>query len=320
MPLRLVNFLPASGAGAHCGAWIEAGIVDLTIAAALSAQTLVGRFPDVVAVLSDPELVKIARELAESGAVEPALRETITLLPPVLRLGKLFLLAGNYLDHVEESERAGAKQDMPQEWRGGPRIFMKPSTDTVIADGEPILLARTATWLDYEAEFAVIIGKSGKYLPPDQALRHVGGITALNDVSERQLSVWDRGEYAAAYKWFDWLNGKWTDTSAPLGPCAVPLEDVPDLDALRLQLHLNGETMQDALTGEMLFKVPEVVSYLSNLCTLRPGDIISMGTPEGVGLARGIKLQPGDEVTVELDLVGKLTNTVVADPTPLPPP
>ena len=194
---------------------------------------------------------------------------------------------------------------------------MKPSTDIVIADGEPILLARSATWLDYEAEFAVIIGRTARYLPPERALECVGGITALNDVSERQLSVWDRGKYAADYKWFDWLNGKWTDTSAPLGPCAVPLQDAPDLDALRLRLELNGETMQEAGAGEMLFKVPEVVSYLSHICTLRPGDVISMGTPPGVGMARGIKLQPGDVVTVELDLVGRLTNTVVAEaPTP----
>jgi 2-keto-4-pentenoate hydratase/2-oxohepta-3-ene-1,7-dioic acid hydratase in catechol pathway len=313
MPLRLVNFLPAPGELPHCGAWTEAGIIDLTVAAALAAQTLAGRFPDVVAALSSPEQVELARELSEMGAVEPVSREAVTLLPPVPRPGKLFLLAGNYLGHIEESAQAGAKQGMPQEWRGGPRVFMKPSVDTVIADGEPILLARTATWLDYEAELAVIIARPAKYLPPERALECVGAITALNDVSERQLSVWDRGEYAAAYKWFDWLNGKWTDTSAPMGPCAVPLQDVPDLDALRLRLELNGEKMQDALTGEMLFKVPEVVSYLSQICALRPGDVISMGTPPGVGLARGIKLQPGDVVTVDLDLVGRLTNTVIAE-------
>ena len=313
MPLRLVNFLPAPGELPHCGAWTEAGIVDLTVAAALTAPTLVGRFPDVVAALSSAESLELARELAESGAVEPVAREAVTLLPPVPRPGKLFLLAGNYLEHIAESERAGSKQGMVQEWRGGPRVFLKPS-ETVIADGEPIHLARTATWLDYEAELAVIIARPAKYLPPERALECVGAITALNDISERQLSIWDRGEYAAAYKWFDWLNGKWTDTSAPLGPCAVPLADVPDLDALRLRLDLNGATLQDARTGEMLFKIPEVVSYLSNLCTLRPGDVISLGTPPGVGLARGIKLQPGDVVTVELDLVGRLSNPVVADP------
>jgi 2-keto-4-pentenoate hydratase/2-oxohepta-3-ene-1,7-dioic acid hydratase in catechol pathway len=289
--------------------------VDLTVAAALTATTLAGRFPDVVAALGSAEQVELARELAESGAVEPVAREAVTLLPPVPRPGKLFLLAGNYLEHIAESEKAGSKQGRPQEWRGGPRVFMKPS-ETVIADGEPIRLARTATWLDYEAELAVIIGRTAKYLPPERALDCVGAITALNDVSERQLSVWDRGEYAAAYQWFDWLNGKWTDTSAPLGPCAVPLQDVPDLDALRLRLELNGETRQDARTGEMLFKVPQVVSYLSQICTLRPGDVISMGTPPGVGRARGIKLQPGDVVTVELELVGRLSNPVVAEPTP----
>lgn len=313
MALRLVNFVGAASQPPHCGAWTEAGIVDLTLLAGLADKSLLGRFPDVVSVLSDPELVEIAHELVARQDREPLARETVTLLPPVPHPGKLFLLAGNYLGHIEESERAGAKKGLPQEWRGGPRVFLKPSTDTVIGDGEPIRLARTATWLDYEAELAVIIGRPGKYLSPDQALGYVGGITALNDLSERQLSVWDRGEYATAYKWFDWLNGKWTDTSAPMGPCAVPLSDVPDLDALRLRLHLNGETLQDALTGDMLFKVPEVVSYLSQICTLRPGDVISMGTPAGVGMARGVRLQPGDVVTVELDLVGRLTNPVVAD-------
>lgn len=318
MLLRLVNFEPAPGAEPHCGAWTDAGIVDLTLAAARTGSATADRLRDVVAVLGDPELRDLARELVAAARVAPVPRESVRLLPPVPCPGKLFLLAGNYLGHVEESARVGPKQGMPQEWRGGPRVFMKPSLDTVIADGDPILLSRTATWLDYEAELAVIIGKRGKYLSPDQALAYVGGITALNDISERQLSVWDRGEYAPGYKWFDWLNGKWSDTSAPMGPCAVPLEDVPDLDALRLQLHLNGETKQDARTGEMLFKVPEVVSYLSQICSLHPGDVISMGTPAGVGLARGIRLGAGDEVTVELDLVGRLTNTVVAEAAPSP--
>jgi len=313
MPLRLVNFLLGPDGPPHCGAWTEAGIVDLTFAARLSGQPIEGRFRDVVAVLSDPELVAAARELVEAEVVEPVPREAVRLLAPVPRPGKLFALAGNFLSHIQEGSEGSLAASMQQEWRGGPRVFMKPSEDCVIADGEPIIIAKTATFLDYEAEMAVIIGKSGRYISPEKALEHVGGITALNDVSERRLSVWDRGEYREKYKWFDWLNGKWTDTSAPMGPCAVPLSEVPDLHNLNLRLELNGQVRQEANTGEMIFKVPEVVSYLSNIVTLRPGDVISMGTPAGVGMARGIRLQEGDVVTVELDLVGRLTNPVRAD-------
>ncbi len=313
MPLRLVNFLPGPGQPMHCGVWTEAGIVDLTVAATRSGQTLAGRFPDVVAVLSDPALVETAGELVEAGAVEPVPREAVHLLPPVPRPGKLFALAGNYLSHIAEGSQGSLAASMEQEWRGGPRVFMKPSEDCVIADGDPIVIAKTATFLDYEAEMAVIIGKPGRYIPPEDALTHVGGITAFNDVSERQLSVWDRGQYREKYKWFDWLNGKWTDTSAPMGPCAVPLSEVPDLNNLNLRLELNRQVMQEANTSEMIFKVPEVVSYISSIVTLRPGDVISMGTPAGVGMARGVHLQEGDVVTVELDLVGRLTNPVVAD-------
>lgn len=312
MPLRLVNFLSDSDQP-RCGAWTDEGIVDLGLAARRSALALADQFTDAVAVLSNADLLETARELVEAGAVDPVPREAVRLLAPVPRPGKLFALAGNYLSHIAEGSEGSLAASMEQEWRGGPRVFMKPSQDCVIADGEPIILAKTATFLDYEAEMAVIIGKAGRYIPPEDALSYVGGITAFNDVSERQLSVWDRGEYREKYKWFDWLNGKWTDTSAPMGPCAVPLSEVPDLNNLNLRLELNGQVMQEANTSEMIFKVPEVVSYMSNIVTLRPGDVISMGTPAGVGMARGVHLQEGDVVTVELDLVGRLSNPVIAD-------
>lgn len=313
MALRLVNFVPSDREESRVGAWTESGIVDLAAAAQATGNTTAERFSSVVAVLSSPELLDTAKELAAEPPVAPLAREALRLRAPVPQPGKLFALAGNYLAHIQEGSEGSLQTAMEQEWQGGPRVFMKPSVDTVIGDGEPIILAKTSTFVDYEAELAVIIGKSGRYIPEDEALGYVGGITALNDISERELSLWDRGEMAEAYKWFDWLNGKWTDTGAPMGPAAVPRAEVPDLNDLNLRLHLNDELMQEANTGEMIFKVPEIVAYISNICTLRPGDVIAMGTPAGVGHPRGLRLQDGDVVSIELDLVGCLTNPVQAE-------
>ena len=312
MTLRLLNFITEQEPQ-HVGAWTEEGIVDLTTAARRRDPALAGRFQSVVEVLSEPELVQWARDLVEAGVVQPLDREQVKLLAPVPVPGKLFALAGNYVAHIQEGHEGSLAASMNREWRGGPRVFLMPSADTVIADREPVIIPNTATFVDYEAEMAVIIGKAGRHIPEEKALEHVGGLTALNDVSERKLSLWDRGEFAEAYKWFDWLNGKWCDTFVPMGPCAVPLDEVPDLNNLALSLEVNGERLQEVNTGEMIFKVPEIVAYISNLCTLRPGDVIAMGTPAGVGMARERKLQAGDVVAVKLELVGTLTNPVQAE-------
>lgn len=304
MALRLVNFVSDRAEKTHAGVWTETGIVDLT--------AVDPRLDSVVSILSDPGLLAAARVVASGGAGGVA-RESVRLLAPVPQPGKFFALAGNYLAHIQESQTGTLATAMQKEWRGGPRVFMKPSVDCVIADGEPIVLATTSTFVDYEAELAVIIGKAGRHIPEGEALRHVGGITALNDVSERKLSLWDRGEYAEMYKWFDWLNGKWCDSFGPMGPCAVPLEDVADLNDLPLSLTVNGEELQRVNTGEMIFKVPEVIAYISNICTLRPGDVIAMGTPAGVGMARDRQLRAGDVVAVHLGLVGTLSNPVQAE-------
>lgn len=313
MALRLVNFASDTAPEARVGAWTDRGIVDLAEAAQATGKAEPERFSSVVAVLSSPDLLGAARELAEEPPVELISREAVRLLAPVPQPGKLFALAGNYLAHIQEGRRGSLETAVERERRGGPRVFIKPSVDTVIGDGEPIILARTSTFVDYEAELAVIIGKSGRYIPQDEALDYVGGITALNDISERELSLWDRGERAETYRWFDWLNGKWMDTAAPMGPGAVPLAEVPDLNDLNLRLYLNNKLMQEANTGEMIFKVPEIVAYISNVCTLRPGDVIAMGTPAGVGHPRDLRLQDGDVVRIELDLVGCLTNPVQAE-------
>ncbi len=289
----------------------------------LDLQTLAGSGPappgdwpaeGLAEVLGNPHWLDWARQATE--AAPPQLlypRSGVRLLAPVPVPGKLFCLAGNYAEHIAEAAADGQKMALEKEAMETPRVFMKPSVDTVIGDGAPIILSPTSNFVDYEAELAVIIGKEGRYIPQEQALEYVGGISILNDVSERRLQAHGGEEPTDWDKFFDWLNGKWFDSFAPMGPCIVPLADVPNLDDLRLRLYLNDELKQDANTGQMIFKVPEVVAYISSIVTLRPGDVIATGTPSGIGLPQGIRLQDGDVVRVELDLVGSLTNPVQAE-------
>ncbi|MBC7287069.1 MAG: fumarylacetoacetate hydrolase family protein [Armatimonadetes bacterium] len=237
-------------------------------------------------------------------------RHAVKLLAPVPRPPKLFALAGNYMEHIRESTQKKLQTTISEADRATPRVFMKPPSVTVCGDGDPILLGPTSRWADYEAEMALIITSKGRFLEPEEANGLIGGITILNDVSERELQIWTRPETREWDKFFDWLNGKWFDNAAPMGPCAVPVEDAGDIHNLRLRLWLNGELKQDASTSQMIFRAGEIVSYISQICTLEPGDVIATGTPSGVGHAQGIKLKDGDLVEIELEKVGRLTNPV----------
>jgi len=312
MVLRLVSFIVSGDTDPRLGAMVEDDILDL--------QTLAGSGPappddwpakGLAEVLGNPHWLDWARQATE--AAPPQLlcpRSGVRLLAPVPVPGKLFCLAGNYAEHIAESGDDAQRMALDRVATDAPRVFMKPSVDTVIGDGEPIILSPTSNFVDYEAELAVIIGKEGRHIPQEQALEYVGGISILNDVSERRLQAHGGEEPTDWDKFFDWLNGKWFDSFAPMGPCIVPLADVPDLDDLHLRLYLNDELKQDANTGQMIFKVPAIVAYISSIVTLRPGDVIATGTPSGIGLPQGIRLQDGDIVRVELDLVGTLTNPV----------
>jgi len=194
-----------------------------------------------------------------------------------------------------------------------PRIFMKPPANTVCGPGAPIIVSQGAQFIDWEAEMGVIIGKPGKHIPRERGLEHVGGITIVNDVSERELKIWERPEDREWDKFFDWLNGKWCDSFAPMGPCAVPLSDLGDIDGRSLKLWVNGELKQDANTGQMIFKAQDIIEYASSIFTLHTGDVIATGTPSGVGHAQGVRLKPGDVVRIELEGVGVLENPVVAE-------
>ena len=322
--LRLVTYVTESDADEGTGALgllVGDRVVrpdDLFAASGIKPRLDEGPVATVVQALQTPAFLDAARQalqwLANADdqvlAQVSAARADVKLLAPVPNPPKLFALAGNYMEHIQESTQKKLQATISEADKATPRVFMKPPSVTVCGDGDPILLGPSSRWPDYEAEMALIIGRPGRFLEPDDAQAHVAGITIMNDVSERELQIWTRPETREWDKFFDWLNGKWFDNAAPMGPCAVPIDDIGDIHALRIRLWLNGELKQDATTAQMIFRAGEIVSYISHICTVEPGDIIATGTPSGVGHAQGIKLKDGDVVEIELEKVGRLRNPV----------
>ncbi len=220
-------------------------------------------------------------------------RGYITLLSPVVRPGKVVCLGLNYRDHAEESGMA-----VPEY----PILFHKVAT-SLVGHGQPVVLPRVSEKVDYEGELAVIIGKRGKYIAESDALAFVAGYAAANDVSARDLQ----------FRTGQWTTGKMLDTFGPLGPALVTKDEVPDPDALRIKTILNGEIMQDSNTSQMIFHVPFIIHYISQLVTLEPGDVIMTGTPPWVGQSRTppVFLRAGDSVTIEIEHLGALTNPLI---------
>ena len=214
------------------------------------------------------------------------------LRAPIARPGKITCIGLNYADHAREQGTEPPAQ---------PIYFLK-SWNTICGPGDPILLPPNSTQVDYEAEFAVVIGKRGKNIPEERALEHVGGYLVLNDVSARDMQFGDK----------QWYRGKSCDTFAPTGPWIVTPDELPDPNNLRISLTLNGQTMQDSNTRNLIFKVPFLISYLSQSHTWEVGDLISTGTPPGVGVFRKppVFLKPGDTVSITVEGIGTLTNPV----------
>jgi acylpyruvate hydrolase len=219
----------------------------------------------------------------------------VELLAPVLRPGKVICVGLNYRSHLAEiGERA------PEY----PILFHKAAT-AIIGHRQAIVLPRVSRQVDYEGELAVVIGRRAKYVAEPDALAHVAGYTCANDVSAHDLE----------FRTSQWASGKMLDTFCPLGPVLLTADEVPDPAALRLRTTLNGRTVQEALTSDMVFSVPFLISYISSLTTLEPGDLILTGTPAGIGCNRNpqVFLQPGDRVSVAIDGIGTLTNPVVTE-------
>lgn len=229
----------------------------------------------------------------------------VTMRAPVLRPGKLLAAAANYQEHVTET--GGAPLDRS---RLSPRLFLKPPTSIVGPDAA-IVLPDVSREVDWEAELAVVIGARCANVPAERALSVVAGYAAANDVSARSLDLgYGRDVDDRAVWFFDWLAGKWCDSFAPLGPWLVTADDVADPQRLAIGLDLNGAARQRGSTAQMIFSTAELIAHASRLCTLEPGDVILTGTPSGVGAARGEFLRAGDVLTVTVEGLGTLRNTV----------
>ena len=213
---------------------------------------------------------------------------------PVPRPGKLVCIGLNYRDHAEESGLAVPK---------APVIFSKFSS-CVIAPGEPIVIPPSSERVDYEAELAVVIGRRATRVTADRAYDYVLGYTALNDVTARDFQFADG----------QWQRGKSCDTFAPMGQTIVTADEIPDPHALRISLTLNGAVMQDSHTSQLIFRIPELIEYITASTTLEPGDVIATGTPAGVGFARKppVFLKAGDQVEVMIEKIGGVGNPIAA--------
>jgi 2,4-didehydro-3-deoxy-L-rhamnonate hydrolase len=213
---------------------------------------------------------------------------------PIERPSKIVCVGLNYRDHAEEQ---GAP--LPE----APLLFAKWQ-NTLIGPGEPIVIPPIVTKCDYEAELGVVIGARVRDASPESALEAVAGYICVNDVSARDLQFADG----------QWTRGKSPDTFCPVGPALVPRDEVPDPQNLAIRAILNGRPMQESTTANMVFGVADLIVYITRTITLEPGDLIATGTPAGVGAFRDppVFMQPGDEITIEIEGIGSLTNPVAA--------
>ncbi len=232
----------------------------------------------------------------QPGGSEAIALEEARLYAPVMLPQKVIAIGLNYEDHAAET---GA--EIPEK----PIVFAK-YPNTVVGPGEPIRIPPITEQVDYEAELAVVIGRTAKNVSEEEALDYVFGYTNSNDVSSRDLQFSEGGQ---------WTRSKSLDTFAPMGPFIATRDEVPDPQNLSVRCILNGEVMQDGTTSKMIFSVAQLISFLSRGMTLVPGDVIMTGTPPGVGFVRDpqVFLKSGDEVSIEIEGLGTLTNVVEAE-------
>jgi 2,4-diketo-3-deoxy-L-fuconate hydrolase len=225
----------------------------------------------------------------------PKLSQDIHLASPIARPSKIVCIGLNYADHAKETNA-----QIPKE----PIIFFK-STTALIGPNDDVIIPKNSKKTDWEVELAVVIGKRALYVEESEALNYVAGFCLHNDLSEREFQIERGGQ---------WVKGKSCDTFAPLGPYLATQDEISDVNNLKLWLKVNGQTMQNGNTSNFIFKVPFIISYLSQFMTLLPGDVISTGTPAGVGLGMNpqVYLKPGDVVELGIDGLGTSKQNVKA--------
>ncbi|WP_459615604.1 fumarylacetoacetate hydrolase family protein [Bordetella sp. 2513F-2] len=257
-------------------------------------RDLSGVLPDITAETLSPQGLAALR--AVDPATLPQVEPGVRVAPPWRGMGKFICIGLNYADHAAESG-----QPVPKE----PVLFMKP-VSAVVGCNDPVVLPQDSVKTDWEVELGVVMGKRARYVPQDQALDCVAGYCVVNDISEREYQL-ERGG--------TWDKGKCCDTFGPVGPWLVTADEVPEPQALHLWLDVNGRRRQDGSTRTMVFGVAQLVSYLSRFMTLYPGDLISTGTPPGVGMGAKPEpqyLKPGDVMRLGIDGLGQQQQRVHA--------
>jgi 2-keto-4-pentenoate hydratase/2-oxohepta-3-ene-1,7-dioic acid hydratase in catechol pathway len=279
--MKLITY--TTGEGARTGALVGETVIDL---AGLGFQ---GSLLDLIQ--AGAEIWTQVGMRSRAAGVQSLPLGAVRLLAPLPRPPKVIGIGLNYMDHVREQN-----QPIPER----PIVFAKFNT-AVIGPGEAIRWDPELTQqVDFEAELGVVIGKPARNVPLERALEHVFGFVNVNDVSARDIQFGDK----------QWVRGKSLDTFAPMGPMIVTADEIPDPQALGIRCLVNGEVMQDSSTKEMIFGVKELVAFLSRSFTLEAGDVISTGTPDGVGAFRKppVFLKDGDRVAVEVESLGRLEN------------
>lgn len=282
--MRLVTY--DSGAGPRAGIWTESGILD--------AWTVLGQ-PDRMGLR---ELIAegLVGELDRSAGGSTFDHDEVVLLPPVPDPEKIICIGLNYRAHAEEFDL-----EVPE----APTVFAK-FRNSLLGAGTPVTLPRASRKVDYEAEIALVIGRRAHEVTEAEALDHVAGYMLLNDLSARDLQFLTP----------QWMPGKIFDGSAPCGPWLVTPDEAGPHDRIEISLELNGETMQSSSSADLIFSVPTLISRLSEWMTLEPGDIISTGTPSGVGSGRQprVWLADGDRVEISSPTLGKLVTPIERQP------
>jgi len=243
----------------------------------------------------DDGLKKLETWLKKNSASAPKVGGNVRLGPPVCRPSKIVCIGLNYRDHAAET-----KAEPPKE----PVLFFKATT-SLTGPNDPLTMPRNSTKVDWEVELAVIIGKRALYVDKKDALDHVAGYALHNDYSERSFQLERGGQ---------WVKGKSADTFAPLGPFLATRDEIPNVGNLKMWLMVNGTSRQNSSTANMIFDVPTLVAYVSEFMTLLPGDVISTGTPAGVGLGMNppVYLKAGDIVELGIESLGESRQRVMA--------
>ncbi len=302
--MRLLSFKPKRGGTVRVGLLLASGrVMDIGAAATRARQRLPFDAGDMIALIESGARGRAAlRGLAKAYRGHGTALSALRVLAPIPRPRKnVFCVGWNYLEHFEEGAKARPQvQEMPLH----PTFFTKVPT-TVIGPYDPVPLhAGVTAKLDWEVELGVIIGRGGRNIAEADAMKHLFGYTVVNDVSAREIQR-QHGQ--------QWFKGKSLDGSCPMGPWIVTADAVPDPQALRVSCRVNGVTKQDSNTRHMYFRIPRIIAELSAGLTLEPGDVISTGTPAGVGHARTPPefMAVGDILETEVEGIGLLRNTIV---------